>query len=159
MAQGSAQGKTKILDSSGNALNSTSGALNVNVSGDSSASNISLIASSAYTTSQQSADQVNLGSSSILAYLNVSAASGTGGLTLRIEGKDSVSGNYFYLNAAPTAVQATGQYGYVLGPGCVSSGGSIQQTTASILPKTWRIWVAVGDSSNYTYSVSASVIS
>lgn len=118
---------------------------------------VSLLASAAHTTTQQSADQSNLSGNSVLVFLNITVASGTGGLTLRILGKDPVSGNYYLLNAAPTAILATGQYGYLLGPGCVSSGGSIAQTTAGILPKTWAIEVVHGDASSYTYSVGAGV--
>lgn len=95
----------------------------------------------------------------MIVYLNVSAASGTGGLQVRILGVDSVSGNTFPLNAAPTAVTSTGQYAYVIGPGVTSYGGSVSATaiTATAIPSTFQIQIVHGDSSSYTYSVSLSI--
>lgn len=117
-----------------------------------------LLASAARTSSTQSADQTNASCKSVVVFLNVTSAAGTGGLTVRILGKDPASGNYFLLNAAPTVVNSIGQYGFVLGPGCVSSGGSIWQTTATVLPLAWAVQVAHSDSSSYTYSLAASVV-
>jgi hypothetical protein len=87
--------------------------------------------------------------------LNVTAASGTGGLTVRIQAQDPVSGNWVSVNAAPTAVTATGTYFYQVYPGA-SAGAT--QTTSSVLSHTWRIQINVGDSSSYTYSLGASLI-
>jgi len=129
------------------------------ISGAGQNSDSSILTSALRTATTQSSDQTNTGSRGVLIFLNITAASGTGGLTLRILGKDPVSGQYFYINAAPTTITATGQYGYVLGPGCMSYGGSLQQTTATILPRVWAVQIVHGDGSNYTYSVGASVVS
>jgi hypothetical protein len=117
----------------------------------------SVLDSGARTVTTTSGNQINTNSRCVTVFLNVTVASGTGGLTLRIVAVDPASGNSFFLNAAPTAVIATGQYAYVLGSGVTSSGGSIAQATAVPLPKTWRVSVVAGDSSSYTYSVSASM--
>lgn len=95
----------------------------------------------------------------LIVYLNVTAASGTGGLQVRILGVDPASGNTFALNAAPTAVTATGSYAYVIGRGITSYGGSVPATgiTATALPSTIKIQVTHSDSSSYTYSVGLSI--
>jgi hypothetical protein len=119
--------------------------------------NVTLLASATRTSTTSSADQTNYNGRGVLVYLNVTAASGTGGLTLTIQAKDPVTGTYQTLNSAPTAVTATGFKTYELYPGAATTGG-LTQAVQQPLPRTWRVQVAHGDSSNYTYSVSASVL-
>ncbi len=112
------------------------------------------LASAARTSSTNSADQVNYNGRGVQVVLDVTAASGTGGLTVRIQGKDPVTGKYYNLNAAPTAITATGTYVYTLSPGeSNAASGDVQQRTAGALPRTWRVSVTHGDGSSYTYSV------
>ena len=113
------------------------------------------LASAARTAQTNSSDIITYNANKIYVFLNVTAASGTGGLTVRVQAKDPVSGNYFSINSAPTAVTSTTSNGYLIGPG-VSAGGT--QATSSVLPRTIRIQVQVGDSSSYTYSVGYSLI-
>ena len=103
----------------------------------------------------QSPDFTNNNFRGVMIFLNITAASGTGGLTLRVQARDPVSGNYFALHAAPAAVVATGLQVYVLYPGV--TGGAVSQPTQIILPRTWRVQVTHGDATNYTYSVGASL--
>jgi len=91
----------------------------------------------------------------IIVYLNVGTASGTGGLSVKINGIDPVSGTAAQLNANPTAVTATGVKTYILYPGTTSGG---TQATSAPLPDQFRIDVGVGDSSSYTYSVGYETI-
>ena len=88
----------------------------------------------------------------ILVVLDVTAASGTGGLTLRINAHDQASSQAVPLNAAPTAVTATGTTSYALYPFGVVA-GSVTQATSFYLPRMFSISVAVGDASSYTYSL------
>jgi hypothetical protein len=118
---------------------------------------VTLISSGAQTTAQQSASQTNYNGGRVIVFLNVTAASGTGGLQLTIQGKDPTSGNWVNLTTLPTAVTATGMYVYELAPGDGAASGGVTQRTAGYLPRTWRVNIAVGDSSSYTYSVGASV--
>jgi hypothetical protein len=111
-----------------------------------------LLASAARTTTTNSSDQTNYNGKCASAFLNVSAASGTGGLQLQFQWKDPISGNYAMLNSAPTAITAIGQTIYSLCPG--ATGGAVTQTTQAALPRTWRVAVTHGDASSYTYSVS-----
>lgn len=92
----------------------------------------------------------------LMFYLNISSASGTGGLQVRIMGMDTL-GNTYFLNANPTAIVAAGQYVYTLCPGCTSTGGSIQQATATAPPSRLLIQVTHGDTSNYTYSLDMNI--
>lgn len=88
----------------------------------------------------------------ILVVLDVTAASGTGGLTLRINAHDQASSQAVPLNAAPTAVTAIGTTSYALYPFGAVAGG-VTQATEFYLPRQFSITVTHGDSSNYTYSV------
>jgi hypothetical protein len=119
---------------------------------------VTALSSAARTATTSSADQTNYNARGLAVFLNVTAASGSGGLQVRVQGKDPVSGNYFNLNAAPTAITATGQYAYALYPGAATAAGDVQQTTQQVLPRTFRITVTHGDGSSYTYSVGYSLI-
>ena len=88
----------------------------------------------------------------ILVVLDVTSASGTGGLTLRINAQDSAGSVSVPLNSAPTAVTATGTTSYAVYPfGAIS--GALTQSTSGYLPREFSITVTHGDSSSYTYSV------
>ena len=77
-----------------------------------------------------------------------------------VQGKDPVSGVYYNLYADPTAVTATGIKVYEVAPGASSAGaGDVATRVSGQLPRTWRVSVLVGDSSSYTYSIGAVVIS
>lgn len=115
-----------------------------------------LLTSQARTANPSSTPQTNYNARGVLITLNVTASSGTGGLTLRIQAQDPASGTFFNYNASPTAVTATGMYSYLLYPGI--SGGFTTQLTPIVLPKTWQIVVSHGDGTSYTYSVGYSYI-
>ena len=88
----------------------------------------------------------------VMVFLNVTSASGSGGLTVRVNAHDQVSGAAVALNTAPTAVTATGTYSYALYPfGAIS--GNVTQATSAYLPRLFSVSVAVGNSSSYTYSL------
>jgi hypothetical protein len=84
----------------------------------------------------------------IIVYLDVTVASGTGGLQVIIEGKDPTSGNYVPINATPTLVITTGTKAYVVYSGIGAAAGGVVQTTSNILPLPFRIRIAVGDASS-----------
>lgn len=111
------------------------------------------LTSAARTAATQSADITNHNARGILVWLNITAASGTGGLVLRVQAKGPTSGEYVNLNAATAALTATGTYTYLIYPGSGAAAGDINQVTSAPLPRTWRIAIAVGDASSYTYSV------
>jgi hypothetical protein len=114
------------------------------------------LASAARTATVNSADITLFNERGIAFYLNVSVASGTGGLQLLIEAKDPVSGSYIALNSLPTAVTATGTKLYQVYPG--GSGASITQLSNEGVSRTVRVRMVVGDASSYTYSVGYSTL-
>jgi hypothetical protein len=97
--------------------------------------------------------------------LHVTAASGAGGLTVHIQATDRDRGG------APTdllvdgaAITATGTYVFVLHPFAASGtwgGGPANGVRAAVsgpLPQDWRVAVAHGDGSSYTYSLTAAFL-
>lgn len=110
-----------------------------------------LLASAARTAAATSAAQTNYNARGVVLILSVTAASGTGGLQVRFDFLDPISGNALGITALPTAVTATGTYSYVIYPGA-SSGGT--QNTSNVCPRSWQARVAVGDASSYTYSLA-----
>jgi hypothetical protein len=117
-----------------------------------------LLSSAARTATTACSDQVNYNGRGVRIVLSVTVASGSGGLQVQIQGKDSISGNYYQLNATPTAVIATGTYVYDLFPAAITAQGGITQATDQFVPRTWRVNVVHGDASSYTYSVSGVTI-
>jgi len=114
-----------------------------------------LLGPAARTASTASANQTNYNAKGVMVFLNVTAASGTGGLILRFTAFDPQSGGFLLMNVAPTAVTATGLYVYTYYPG-ITAGGT--QATSGALPRTWGVTVTHSDASSYTYSVAASLI-
>lgn len=121
-----------------------------------------LLASAARTGDATSADQTSYNARGVIVWLNISVASGTGGLVMRIRGKDPVSGNYYNLHAFPPAKIAATRHAYMLYPGASATGavsdGYVELYIPAVLPRTWGIYVAHGDGSSYTYSVGYSLI-
>lgn len=116
------------------------------------------LASAARTASTASPDITNHNARGIMVMLNVTAASGTGGLQVRVQAKDPVSGNYLGINSAPAAITAVGMQVYVLYPGANTTNTDIAQVSGLLVPRTLRIFVSHGDGSSYTYSVSYALI-
>jgi hypothetical protein len=118
---------------------------------------LTLLASAARTATTNTADQTNANGKGVVVYLAITAASGTGGLQVSIQGKDPVSGNYFLLATLGAAVTTTGNKAYMFYPGA-ASGGSLQAGAQMVLPRTWRVQIVHGDGTSYTYSVGCSVV-
>lgn len=112
---------------------------------------VTVLASAARTTAQTQPDQTNDGARGIAVILDVTVASGTGGLTLEIDGLDPTSGKYYALLTG-TAKTTTGTTVYRVYPGLTAAANA---TASDVLPRTWRTKISVGDSSSYTYSVGA----
>ena len=119
-----------------------------------------LLASAVRTATIVSPDQTNYNARGVALLLNVTAASGTGGLTLQVTIKDSL-GIPSQLSATTSPViTTTGARIIVIYPGAGSTGaatGVIQEATLP-LPRTWYATVGHGDGSSYTYSLSYSYI-
>lgn len=114
------------------------------------------LASAARTATISSANITNHNARGVMVFLNVTAASGTGGLQTRIRGVDPVGASSVAVNALPTAIIATSLLVYVVYPG--GGAGALTQGTNVELPRTFFIQVVHGDTSSYTYSVSYALL-
>jgi hypothetical protein len=116
-----------------------------------------LLASAARTASTPSSNQENYNSKGIIVYLNITSSSGTGGLTVQIQGIDPVSGLTHTLLQS-SSVTSNGRYSYMLYPGASDIGTDLKQTNGGVLPRKWRVNIYNSDGSSYTYSVGYSLI-
>jgi len=117
------------------------------------------LASSSRSASTTSPLISNHNARAILVFLDITAVSGTGGLVLKINGRDPATGKMFKLNVDTTLITAIGNYLYAVGLGVTkdsaSQGGtqSLKQATAAPLPRQLEIFIYNQDSTTYTYSV------
>jgi len=117
---------------------------------------ITLLPLAARTAAIATPGQSTPGCRGVTVVVNVTAASGTGGLTAQYQVQDPVSGSWKTLWAATAALTAPGLAMYLLYPGAASGAGiSYTQVVSVPLSFNWRVNIAVGDASSYTYSVSA----
>ena len=119
--------------------------------------NITLLASGTHTTLQQSATIPNANYRGVILYLNITAASGTGGLSPILVATDPVSGASSNVATIGSAKTATGLIVYTIYPvsGLTTASGG---TLAFPLPANWSIKINVGDATSYTYSLSADLL-
>jgi hypothetical protein len=118
-----------------------------------------LLASQARTIQTGSPIQTNYNAKGVILFLNVTVASGTGGLQPKVLIVDPVSGNAIQYYADPGAITGTGLYAYVIYPGDNTPAyGTTKQHVQTALPRTWQANVYVGDASSYTYSLGYALI-
>ena len=115
--------------------------------------NLSLLASASRTVTTASADQTNYNARGVHVVLDMTAV-GTGSVTITIQGKDSVSGQYYTLLAG-VAVTTNIVNVYRVFPG---STVTANVSANDIVPRTWRINVVANNANAATYSVAASLI-
>ena len=119
----------------------------------STAYDLPLVPSGAYTTTQTGADQRNPGCRYLSVVLDMTNV-GTGSVTLTIQGKDAASGKYYPLLAG-AAVITNGTTRYLVGPGLTASANAVAN---DVVPATWRVLVTANNANPATYSVGASLI-
>ena len=90
-------------------------------------------------------------------FLNVTNASGTGGLTVQIRAYDKYGNGPVNLTVGGTPVTTTGIYIYEMAPTQSTASGSILEFVNRILPAWWDAIVNHADGSNYTYSLACEV--
>lgn len=111
-----------------------------------------IIPQGAYTTTQSS-EELNTFGVGALVFLDVTAASGTGGLRLRL------FANNVQINSEPDPIIAIGRYAYIFYPGVLSSAlnfGPVQQIVSVPVFDPYSVQVFPLDGSVYTYSVMIS---
>jgi len=114
-----------------------------------------LLASAVRAATNFTADQVNPNARGVRVSYNITAVPGTDTITVQIQGKDPVSGNYFTILAGAAQV-ATGQKpDLIVYPGVTATANV---AVSEPLPRTWRVNVVHSAASNFTYSVGFSRI-
>lgn len=115
-----------------------------------------LLASEARTANTASARQEDNYNSSVRLYLDVTAVPGAGGLQVVIRGYDQASGNAVELSAGGRPITQTGTYVYEMRRGPVpEEQAGVIEVTDRMLPASWDVLVKHGETSSYTYSLSA----
>lgn len=119
-----------------------------------------ILASAARTITTLSPTQTNYNAKGIIVYLNITAASGTGGLIPRIYGVDPVAGIALVSLVTDIApITATGLYAIELSPGATGTTTvGMKARAAGTLPRSFVVGINVGDASSYTYSVGCALI-
>ncbi len=117
---------------------------------------IVLLASAARTADALAPKQHDEYATGVRLILNVSAASGTGGLTPRVRCYDPVSGLTVEVSQGGAAVIAVGTFSYEVYPSTsTAAAGNVKEVISRLLPSYWDVRVAHADASSYTYSLSA----
>lgn len=117
-----------------------------------------LLASAARTETTVSSTQTNYNSRGVMLFFNVSVASGTGGLTLRLTGVDPVTGTHYSMLVS-TAFITTGGRSYIIYPGVSTAAvNDVTGTSSFMVPRQWGVRVVHSDASSYTYSIGYSLI-
>ncbi|MHB1701502.1 MAG: hypothetical protein ACYCSN_15490 [Acidobacteriaceae bacterium] len=104
-----------------------------------------LLASAARTATTNSPTQTKYNGSALVIFVNVTVASGTGGITPKISVIDPASGSSFDIWAASAAITTTGLNVYEVFPAAVTANNLV-------VPRTWGFTMSASDSSSYTYS-------
>jgi hypothetical protein len=94
----------------------------------------------------------------VRAYLNVTVASGTGGLSVVFRGYDKYSGNSVELTTGGDAVSQTGTYAYEMGLSPSAAFGTLLDAASRSVPYRWDALVKHLDGSSYTYSLSVETL-
>jgi hypothetical protein len=113
-----------------------------------------ILASAARTTAINSADFINYNAKGAHIIIDVSALIAGAELTPTIQGKDPVSGNYYDLLVG-LPITATGTNIIKIYPGIAAV---VNAAASDILPRTWRVSLAVANANSVTYSVGAQLV-
>lgn len=121
---------------------------------DTTAPLVKLTAAGAGTT--DSADQVNTYGKGLVVGINISAKTGTIAVTVKVQGKDYVSGQYYDV-ASSASLTAAGFTTLTVYPGIAATANV---AVSAVLPASWRVEVVSGTGSSpaVTMTVGASVI-
>lgn len=122
---------------------------------------ILVAASAARTTSLSFSNITNYNSKGLKINLNVTSASGTGGLTIHLTEVDPFSGNVVNIWNATAAVTAIGRYEYEIYPGSTSApqvGMNVTERISATIGKTFFLGMNAGDSTSYSYSLGVTLL-
>lgn len=113
-------------------------------------------AARAATASFTGTDIHNAGYGTAHVYLDVTLDPAAAAITLKIQGKDSLSGDYFdLLSGSAVSAVTVGPNRYSVGTGVLTV-ANVSLNYA--LPKIWRVVVTGADTDSMTYSISAEML-
>ena len=105
------------------------------------------------------AAQTDADCSALRLYLNVSAASGSGGILPIIRGYDRVSGKSVEMTPGGVyAVTQVGTYAFEMSYHPSDAFGNVREAVSRAVPYQWDVVVKHFDGSNYAYSLSADIL-
>lgn len=113
-----------------------------------------VLASAARTALVNSSDFTNRNARGVHIVINVTAIVSAPSLVFTVQGKDSVSSAYYTILVS-AAIVGTGTTVLRIYPGLTAAANV---TVSDVLPRQWRVSVAVGNANSITYSVGASLI-
>lgn len=121
--------------------------------------NLTLLPSASRTAAQNNTagtgDTTNAGCKGVKVVIDITAVPGSApSITFTIQGKDEVSAKYYTILAS-SALTGTGTTVLTVYPGLTAANNSV---ASDVLPRTWRVNVAVGNGNAATYSVGAALI-
>lgn len=116
-------------------------------------SNLRLLALAARTGASKSETYSNPDYKGLHLLINVTVAGASGGITPTIQGYDDFTQTYYDLLVGP-AITTTGTKVLKIYPGIATVVGGAAN---DFLPQKWRVSMAVGDTSSFTYSVTANL--
>lgn len=119
-----------------------------------------LLTSAARTATNQSASVTNsTGAIGVILYLRITAASGTGGVSMNMQFQDPIGNTWDNWPGTTAAATANGNYVMIIYPASLTIGSTAVKTAqAMLLPNTWRVNFIHGDASSYTYACSYSLL-
>lgn len=115
--------------------------------------NNTALASAARTTATQSSDLTNYNGKGLHLVIDITAFT-AGSITVTIQGKDALSGKYYTILAS-AALAAVATTVLRVHPGLTAAGNLVAN---DVIPRTWRVDVAVGSADSITYSIGYSLV-
>jgi hypothetical protein len=121
---------------------------------------VTALASAARTASTNSSDLTSYNARGVNVVLDITAGGGAGSLTVKITGKDTLSGKYVTLfSSGAIAAPGVSTHLFVVYPGVVAAAYAAGVGKADFpLPRKWRVEVTAADATSYTYSIGANYI-
>jgi hypothetical protein len=113
-----------------------------------------LLASAARTASVDTADQRNAYHRGVRIHIDATALAATPSVVFTVQGKDSITGDYYTLLAS-AAITATGDTYLLVYPGATAAANTVANLA---LPPVWRVSVVAGDADSLTYAVTAELL-
>lgn len=115
---------------------------------------VTLLASAARTAETASDAQSMPYHKGVLLFVDVTVDAAAGAITPTIEINDSVGSTAAKIWEATSAINATGQFTYLLHPGATDA-ANYTETVETTLPTDWTFRMTVADTDSLTYSVTA----